>query len=136
MYTYNQNKTKFDVSASHSIQVNRALSKAHNFNVCRHFLKENFSFFIPLCFHEIFKVQLFWEDLKNLRNLPHVFDIYLVNVKTMRKITQIFVVFSDKLNVMQHSNQASEKIQNISRENFFKIEKNKNTPSEWISEWI
>ena len=27
-----------------------------------------------------------------------VFDIYLVNVKTMRKIAQIFVAFSEKLN--------------------------------------
>ena len=44
------------------------------------------------------KVQLFREDLKNLRNLPHGFDIYLVNVKTMRKIAQIFEVFSEKLN--------------------------------------
>ena len=31
-------------------------------------------------------------------NLPHGFDIYLVNVKTMRKIAQIFVAFSEKLN--------------------------------------
>ena len=31
-------------------------------------------------------------------NLPHGFDIYLVNVKTMRKIVQIFVAFSEKLN--------------------------------------
>ena len=33
-----------------------------------------------------------------MRNLPHGFDIYLVNVKTMRKIAQIFVTFSEKLN--------------------------------------
>ena len=39
------------------------------------------------------KVQLFWEGHKNLRNLPHGFDIYLVNIKTMRKIAQIFVAF-------------------------------------------
>ena len=44
------------------------------------------------------KVQLFWEGHKNLLNLPHGFDIYLVNVKTMRKITQIFVAFSEKVN--------------------------------------
>ena len=31
-------------------------------------------------------------------NLPYGFDIYLVNVKTMRKIAQIFVAFSEKLN--------------------------------------
>ena len=36
-------------------------------------------------------VQLFWEGHKNLRNLPHVFDVYQVNVKTIRQITQIFV---------------------------------------------
>ena len=33
---------------------------------------------------------------KNLRNLPHGFD--LVGVKTMRKIAQIFVAISEKLN--------------------------------------
>ena len=34
-----------------------------------------------------------------MRNLPHGFDmIYLVNVKTMRKIAQVFVAFSEKLN--------------------------------------
>ena len=45
------------------------------------------------------KVQLFWEGHKNLHNLPHGFEIYLVNVKTMRKIAQIFVT-SEKLNFM------------------------------------
>ena len=50
LYNYNQNKTKLDASASYSIQVNRAISKAHNSNVCRHFLTENFSFFIPPVF--------------------------------------------------------------------------------------
>ena len=39
------------------------------------------------------KVQLFWEGHKNLRDLHHDFGIYLVNVKTMRKIAQIFVAF-------------------------------------------
>ena len=29
-----------------------------------------------------------------MSNLPQGFDIYLVNVKTMRKIVQIFVTFS------------------------------------------
>ena len=33
-----------------------------------------------------------------MRNLPHGFDIYLVNVKSMRQIAQIFVAFSEKLN--------------------------------------
>ena len=44
------------------------------------------------------KDQLFWEGHKNLRNFPHGFDIYLVNDKTKRKIAQIFVPFSEKLN--------------------------------------
>ena len=44
------------------------------------------------------KVQLFWEGHKNLRNLPHGLEIYLVNVQTMRKIAQIFMAFSEKLN--------------------------------------
>ena len=44
------------------------------------------------------KVQLFWEGHKNLCNFPQVFDIYLVNIKTLRKIAQIFVAFSEKLN--------------------------------------
>ena len=33
-----------------------------------------------------------------MRDLPHGFGIYLVNNKTMRKIAQIFVAFSEKLN--------------------------------------
>ena len=49
------------------------------------------------------KVQLFWEGHKNLRNLPHGFDIYLVSVKTMRKIAQIFVAFSEKLNFNKYN---------------------------------
>ena len=44
------------------------------------------------------KVQLFWEGHKNVRNRPYGFEIYLVNVKTMRTIAQIFVAFSEKLN--------------------------------------
>ena len=44
------------------------------------------------------KVQLFWEGLKNVRNRPYGFEIYLVNVKTMGTIAQIFVAFSEKLN--------------------------------------
>ena len=45
-----------------------------------------------------FKVQLFWEDHKNVRNGSYGFEIYLVNVKTMRTIAEIFVAFSEKLN--------------------------------------
>ena len=38
-----------------------------------------------------------------MRNLPHGYDIYLVSVKTMRKIAHIFVTFSEKLNSKYHS---------------------------------
>ena len=49
------------------------------------------------------KVRTFWEAHLIWKNLPHVrnpygFVIYLVNVKTMRTIAQIFVAFSEKLN--------------------------------------
>ena len=33
-----------------------------------------------------------------MRSRPYGFEIYLVNVKTMRTIAQIFVAFSEKLN--------------------------------------
>ena len=33
-------------------------------------------------------------------NRPYGFEIYLVNIKTMRMIAQIFVAFSEKLNFM------------------------------------
>ena len=66
-------------------------------NMCKHnnFLsaEQNFKKCGVSC-----KVQLFWEGHKNLHNLPHGFEIYLVNFKTMRKIAQIFVAFSEKLN--------------------------------------
>ena len=42
--------------------------------------------------------QLFWEGHKNLLRPPHGFDIYLVNVKIIRRMAQIFVAFSEKLN--------------------------------------
>ena len=45
-----------------------------------------------------FKVQLFWEGRKNLRHPPYGFEIYLLNVKTIRRMAQIFVAFSEKLN--------------------------------------
>ena len=44
------------------------------------------------------KVQLFWEGHKNVRNRPYGFEIYLLNVKTIRTIAQIYVAFSEKLN--------------------------------------
>ena len=43
------------------------------------------------------KVQLFWEGHKNR---PYGFEIYLVNIKTIRTIAQIFEAFSEKLNFM------------------------------------
>ena len=46
----------------------------------------------------ICKVQLFWEGHKILGNLPQGFDVYYLNFKTVRKIAQIFVAFSEKLN--------------------------------------
>ena len=46
----------------------------------------------------LIKGQLFWEGHKILPNLPHDLDINLVHVRTMRKILQIFVTFSEKLN--------------------------------------
>ena len=36
-----------------------------------------------------------------MRNRPYGFEIYLVNVKTIRTIAQIFVAFSEKLNFNQ-----------------------------------
>ena len=50
---------------------------------------------IKSCVWGMFKVQLFWEGHKNLHNF--------VNVKTMRKIAQIFEAFSEKLNFMKHN---------------------------------
>ena len=38
-----------------------------------------------------------------MRNLPDGFDIYLVNVKTMRQIAHIFVAFSEKLNFIRQN---------------------------------
>ena len=35
---------------------------------------------------------------KNVRNRPYGFEIYLVNVKTMRTTAQIFLAFSEKRN--------------------------------------
>ena len=35
---------------------------------------------------------------KNVRNRPYGFEIYLVYLKTMRTIAQIFVAFTEKLN--------------------------------------
>ena len=48
----------------------------------------------------LLKVRTFWETHKIWKSLPHGFDklaVYLVNVKTMKKIAQIFVAFAEKL---------------------------------------
>ena len=50
---------------------------------------------IKSCGWGLFKVQHFWEAHKNLHNF--------VNVKTMRKIAEIFEAFSEKLNFMRHN---------------------------------
>ena len=44
----------------------------------------------------MYKVKLFLKGHKN--TLPYGFDIYLVNVKTIRRMAKIFVAFSQKLN--------------------------------------
>ena len=56
------------------------------------------SFCYPTTLAKLGKVQLFLEGHKNVRIRPYGFEIYLVNVKTMRMIVQIFVTFSEKLN--------------------------------------
>ena len=53
---------------------------------------------IEVCMTLTYKVQLFWEGHKNLDYHPYGFDIYLVNVKTIRRMAKIFVAFSQKLN--------------------------------------
>ena len=35
------------------------------------------------------------KDIKFEKNLPYGFDVYLVNVQSMRKIAKIFVCFSE-----------------------------------------
>ena len=49
----------------------------------------------------MYKVKLFLKGHKN--TLPYGFDIYLVNIKTIRKIAQMFVAFSEKLNFTKES---------------------------------
>ena len=47
-------------------------------------------------------MQLFREGHKSLRNLPtYGVDMFLVNIKTIQQIAQIFVDFSEKLNFKQ-----------------------------------
>ena len=42
-----------------------------------------------------------------MRKRPYGFEIYLVNVKTMRTIVQIFVAFSEKLNFLKFKGENS-----------------------------
>ena len=63
------------------------------------FLKYSFFFrFFSFVLPALFKVQLIWEGQKNLHQPPYGFVIYFVNVKTIRRMAQIFVAFSEKLN--------------------------------------
>ena len=56
---------------------------------------KNYIDWTQLC---VSKVWTFWEAHKKLRNLSHAFDIYLVNVESMRKIFSNFVFFSESPN--------------------------------------
>ena len=47
---------------------------------------------IKLC-----KVQVFWESHKNFRHPLYGFDIFLENIKTIRRKVQFFVAFSEKV---------------------------------------
>ena len=53
------------------------------------------------------KVQLFWEGHKNLRNPPHGFDIYSVNIlckhQNYEEDCENFLAFSEKLNFTWNS---------------------------------
>ena len=48
-----------------------------------------------------------------MRNRPYGFEIYLVNVKNMRTIAQIFLAFSEKLNLNSSSRNLTIKTQHI-----------------------
>ena len=52
-----------------------------------------------------------------MHNRPYGFEIYLVNVKTIRTIAQIFVAFSEKLNFTASTAQIAQReefmIQNV-----------------------
>lgn len=47
------------------------------------------------------KVPISQDDHKTLHNLPRGFDTYLVDIKTMSKIAQVFVTFWEKLNFIR-----------------------------------
>ena len=59
---------------------------------------KDFNELVKYILSKVSKVQLFLEGHKNLHHPPYGFDIYLVNDKTIRKIAQMFVTFSEKLN--------------------------------------
>ena len=50
------------------------------------------------------KVQIFWEENKNLLNLPYGLLSKCQNHKLIRQIAQIFVAFSENLNFMKSFN--------------------------------
>ena len=49
-----------------------------------------------------------------MHNRPYGFEIYLVNVKTIRTIAHIFVIFSEKLNFKEKIDKEDLKIGNLS----------------------
>ena len=59
---------------------------------------KDFNKLVKYILSKVSKVQLFWEDHKNVHHPPYGFDVYLVNVKTVRRVAHIFVAFSEKLN--------------------------------------
>jgi hypothetical protein len=48
---------------------------------------------VAVKFGTILKLKSFLDSLLNVCNRPHGLQIYLINVQTMRKISQIFVTF-------------------------------------------
>ena len=59
---------------------------------------KDFNELVKYILSKVNKVQLFLEGHKNLPHPPYGFDIYLVDIKNIKKISQNFVAFSEKLN--------------------------------------
>ena len=60
----------------------------------------------PTYFRYVVKVQIFWENLKNLAHLPLFIWQYLVASNYKWKMSQIFVAFSEYLNFNTAVNQS------------------------------
>ena len=80
-----------------------------------------------------FKVQLFWKGHKNLHHFPHGFDIYIVNVKTIRKMALIFLGFLEKLNCNDVVQKLYEKHSHFT---FFKIKTNSKLLGSLTKIWL